>query len=292
VVIMVWPAVAALGFLLLTALVIALGVSSTARYDFDRNRVQDAPEPAFEGAAAAATSRCAGWADGAARAPGSGRLSAPPEPRAAGGPAAHPAGRRLGEGQAATGWWLVDQPDGDGAIARVLAGPFTDRLDAEWAALAKAPFGPVTTAVVHGKRSVTGALLLTPAPQEGPWMLELGQQLTRLGEEWFELASDTDPLTTLVVEVAEALIEAGLPLHDGDGAFGGVCLTPCTDSAGILVSWHGHERMTLQQLHGAEVDAAVRRTMSAAVADVLLHRGFDVRPLGGGCGHLVTSACR
>jgi hypothetical protein len=123
-------------------------------------------------------------------------------------------------------------------------------------------------------------------------MLELGQQLTRLGEDWFELVSDTDPLTTLVVEVSEALVEAGLPLHDcsGPGSGGGVCLTPCAEDGGILVTWQGHDRMTRQQVHGAEVDAALRRTMSVAVAEVLAQRGFDVQPLGGGWAHLVRSA--
>jgi hypothetical protein len=206
--------------------------------------------------------------------------------------ATHPAGRRLADDESATGGWLVDAAMVDGGPDRVVAGPFADRLEAEWAALADAPSGDGTSRVVHGVRTVTGALLLTPAPQEGAWMLELGQQLTRLGEDWFELVSDTDPLTTLVVEVTEALIEAGLPLHDcsGSGTVGGVCLTPATESGGILVSWHGHERMTLQQLHGAAADTALRRTMGAAVADVLGQRGFDVRTLGWGCGHLVTSA--
>jgi hypothetical protein len=205
--------------------------------------------------------------------------------------ATHPAGRRLADEGSATGWWLVDEPM-DGAPARVVAGPFPDRLEAEWAALADSPSGEATARAVHGVRTVTGALMLTPAPHEGAWMLELGQQLTRLGEDWFELVSDTDPLTTLVVEVTEALLEAGLPLHDcsGPGTVGGVCLTPCSESGGILVSWHGHERMTLQQVHGAAADTALRRTMGAAVADVLGQRGFDVQTLDWGCGHLVTSS--
>src|SRR3954447_16641084 len=34
---LVWPAVAVLGFLLFTGVVVALGTSSTARYEFERN---------------------------------------------------------------------------------------------------------------------------------------------------------------------------------------------------------------------------------------------------------------
>ena len=56
---LMWPVVAALGFLALTGLVIALGTSSTARYDFERNRVQ--------GPEAATLDRSAGAASGKAR---------------------------------------------------------------------------------------------------------------------------------------------------------------------------------------------------------------------------------
>jgi hypothetical protein len=167
-------------------------------------------------------------------------------------------------------------------------------LEADWAALAGGTAASPQAQVVYGVRTVAGGLLPKAAPQEGAWMVELGQQLTRLGEDWFEQVSDTDPLTTLVVEVAEAVIEAGLPLHDcaGGGPAGGICLTPHPAGGGILVSWHGHDRMTLQQLHGAEADVAVRQTIGAAVADVLVQRGFEVEPLGWSGGHLVTSGRR
>lgn len=288
---LVWPAVAVLGFFALTWVVVALAASSTARYDFERNRVEEAPalDRAEATPARGTRVRSAGRrGDGAARVSRSRKAGArqPSSPRSGTGVATHPAGSRLPDAQSVTGWWLLDADSG-----RPVAGPFADRLEAEWAAFAEAPDLPPATRVVHGVRSVTGALLSKPAPQEGAWMLELGQQLARLGEDWFELVSDTDPLTTLVVEVAEALVEAGLPLHDcsGPGSPGGVCLTPYVECGGILVSWHGHERMTLQQVHGAAADTALRRTMSAAVADVLAQRGFDVAPLGEGCGHLVTS---
>jgi hypothetical protein len=38
-----WPAVALIGFLVLTALVIAMGTSSTARYELERRLTDDAP---------------------------------------------------------------------------------------------------------------------------------------------------------------------------------------------------------------------------------------------------------
>jgi hypothetical protein len=38
-----WPAVALIGFLVLTALVIAMGTSSTARYELERQLADKAP---------------------------------------------------------------------------------------------------------------------------------------------------------------------------------------------------------------------------------------------------------
>ena len=91
--------------------------------------------------------------------------------------------------------------------------------------------------------------------------------------------------------MAAALVEAGLALHDcdGNGPASGVCLTLDVGSGGILVSWRQHDRMSLQQVRGAAVDAAVQQAMNAAVADVLTRLGFAVEPFGTtGC-HLVTA---
>jgi hypothetical protein len=43
---MVWPAVTLLGFLVLTALVIAMGTQSTARYEREREELASRPLPA------------------------------------------------------------------------------------------------------------------------------------------------------------------------------------------------------------------------------------------------------
>jgi hypothetical protein len=132
--------------------------------------------------------------------------------------------------------------------------------------------------------------VLRPSPEERAWLGELGEHLDRLGDEWDELLSDTDPVTTLAVEVAAVLVEAGLALHDcaGDATSGGVCLTPASGLSGLLVSWHQHERATHREVRAPAADAA-QRTMSGAVADVLLHHGFAVQPLGGGESHLVLA---
>jgi hypothetical protein len=107
------------------------------------------------------------------------------------------------------------------------------------------------------------------------------------------LLSDEDPLTTLVVEITASLSEAGLPLHDADGAgaeTGGACLIPQPELDGIVVTWRQHDRMSIDQVHGPAPTAAVQHVMNRAVADVLIARGFVVDSFGGASGHVVRSA--
>jgi len=212
--------------------------------------------------------------------------------RSAVGLAAHPAGKRIVDETAVPAWWLVDECAEEPG-AWIVAGPFDDRIEAEWALLATG-LSPSTRAV-FGVQQDGGQLSRRQSPEERAWIAELDAQLDRLPPDWDELISDTDALTTLAVEVGAALLDAGLPLHDpaerGDGAAqaGGVCLTPDLGSAGILVSWRQHDRMSLRQVRGAAMDAAVQRTMNAAVADVLVQMGFVVESVGSSGCHRVTS---
>jgi hypothetical protein len=288
---LMWPTVALLGFVLIAALVVVLATSSTARYEFERNQVQGQRQPAAVPAAAEAAAVPGGR-------PGSGQ----PRPMAGGtatqqqsaeqgtavGVAAHPAGSRVVEPGATPAWWLVDV--GGDQREEVVAGPFADRIEADWAALSVRS-GTVQRAA-YGVRRADGGLVRRQSPQERAWLTELGDQLDRLPEDWDGRLSDEDALVTLVVEVAAALVEAGLPLHDcvGEGPSGGVCLTPEPDRGGVLVSWHQHDRMSREQVRGAATDAAVQRTMNAAVADCLRQMGFEAEPFGyAGCS-LVTAA--
>jgi hypothetical protein len=195
--------------------------------------------------------------------------------------AAHPAGKGGGPGSV-TGWWLVAA---DGAEERVLAGPFPDRMEAEWAAVS----GELDAVPVHGVRSPSRGLVRKPCPQDRAWLEELGTHLDHLSEDWDELVSDSDPLTTLVVELTAVLVESGVSLRDGTGQSpaGGVCLTPAPSVGGILLSWQPHDRMSMHRVRGAAVDTAVQGTLNAAVADLLAQLGFSVEPFGAtGC-HLV-----
>jgi hypothetical protein len=188
------------------------------------------------------------------------------------------------------GWWLVvDEEDGPG---RIVAGPFPDRAEAGWAAGVHEHVAPEEIRPVYGIRREDGVLNCRPSPQDRAWLAHLGEQLDRLPDDWDAGLSDDHPVTTLVVEVAAALSEAGLPLHDSTGAgsdAGGVCLTPEPGLGGVVVTWRQHDRMSVDQVHGAAADAMVQQVMNRALADVLRLRGFAVDAFGGASGHVVRS---
>jgi hypothetical protein len=272
---LVWPVVVVLGFCVFTAVVVVLGASSTARYEFERNGARQPQR--------AATPRSANHPAGR-RAPGRATETpaAPAAPARSGqasSVAVRPAPAAVAEGGPT--WWLV------GESAQVVAGPFADRVDADWAAFAD----EVSAVTVFGTRRTDGTVKPKPSPEERAWLGELGRHLDRLPAEWDDLLTDTDPLTTLVVEVAAALVEAGLPLHDAGAAQsgGGVCLVPDQDAGGLLVSWRPHDRMSLQQSRGATADEAVQRLMNAAILDVLEQLGFVVEEAGSTACALVTA---
>ncbi|WP_106275429.1 hypothetical protein [Geodermatophilus tzadiensis] len=186
------------------------------------------------------------------------------------------------------GWWLV--VEGQEGPDRLVAGPFPDRSGAGWAAAVRGdddePVRPV-----YGVRRADGGLHRRPSPEDLAWLAHLGDQLDRLPEDRAGEPAEDDPLTTLLVEVTAALAESGLPLWDATGAgsaLGGACLAVETALDGVVVSWRQHDRMSVDQVHGAETDAVVQRVMNSALGDVLLVRGFDVETLGGVAGGCVV----
>jgi hypothetical protein len=186
------------------------------------------------------------------------------------------------------GWWLV--VDEEGGSARIVAGPFEDRAEAGWAA--GGPGSSDDARPVYGIRRPDGVLNRRPSPQDWAWLAHLSEQLERLPEDWTSELTEEDPLTTLVVEVTAALSEAGLLLHDAAGtAVGGACLTPEPALGGIVVTWRQHDRMSVDQVHGAATDALVQQVLNHALADVLRLRGFTVDTFGGASGHVVRLAC-
>ena len=186
------------------------------------------------------------------------------------------------------GWWLV--VEGQDGPDRLVAGPFPDRAGAGWAAAVRGdddePVRPV-----YGVRRPDGGLHRRPSPEDLAWLAHLGDQLDRLPEDRAGDLAEDDPLTTLLVEVTAALAESGLPVWDAtgaDSALGGACLAVETALDGVVVSWRQHDRMSVDQVHGAETDAVVQRVMNSALGAVLLVRGFDVETLGGVAGGCVV----
>ena len=291
---LLWTAMTPLGFLVLAAVIIALGASSTAKYEFELNRVQTqrtrevAPVAAVGGSAVAPAADEAGADSPAAHEPR-------PERRAV-GVATHPAGRQRVDPAAEPAWWLVDD-SADRAGGHLVAGPFGDRIDAGRLGARRAGWGAGRAGGgAGGGRGgpgvprPDGGLVRRQSPEERAWLSELGGQLDRLPEEWDELLTDDDALTTLVVEVAAALVEAGLPVHDcaGEDPAGGVCLTPGPHHAGVVVSWHQHERMSAGQVRGAAVVETVQEAMNATLDDVLTAMGFEVEVFDAGGSLLIT----
>ena len=199
-----------------------------------------------------------------------------------------PSGEVVLGGGIGQGWWLVvDEQDGPG---RVVAGPFPERAEVGWAAGAYELGDPEGVRPVFGVRRADGALNRRPSPQDWSWLAHLGEQLDRLPDDWDAELSDEDPLATLVVEIAAALAEAGLPMHDSTGAgseVGGVCLAPEPGLDGVVVTWRQHDRMSVDQMHGVAADATVQQVLNRALADVLRVRGFQVEAFGGASGHVV-----
>jgi len=296
--VIVWPVIAVVGFVVLAALVVALAQSSTAQYEFERNAVQgqrkqQQAQQAQVGTAVLAT---------AGAVVGSGESAAHPanevavvavvlqdqrtvqEGRTA-GLAAHPAGKRVAD-QGPVAWWLVAESE-EHPGGQVVAGPFADRIEAEWAGLAG------TGEPVHGVRRADGRVVRRQLPEERAWLSDLSDQLDRLPAEWDHDFADDDELVTLVVEVASALVESGLALHDcvGEETAGGVCLSPEPGRPGIVVSWHQHHRASSEGVRSAEAHDAVQAAMNLALAECLLQLGFEVEPFGdSGCSLVVMKA--
>ena len=266
-------------FLALLGVVIALGRSATARYESDRHhaiaRRTDAVPATVQ--ATVSTSVAAPMPGDRAPAPLSGSLRLAPVIALE-----RPVGPALISDQAAA-WWLMEHHV-------VVAGPFAERIEAEWAALATGLDGSIHLA--HGVLQPNGVLVSSEPLCDEAWLAALGLQLARLPEDWDAGLSDDDSLATLVVEVAAALYEVGLSLHDAtvaSSAVGGVCLTPEPGLGGIVVTWRLHDRKGGDLVQGATSDHVVHDVMNGALADVLRARGFVVDAFGGGSGHVVRA---
>lgn len=189
------------------------------------------------------------------------------------------------DGAGRSGWWLVAR---SGGLDRAVAGPFADRLEAEWTAGPDGlddhagPAGPAGVRAVHGVARADGRISPRPSAEDWAWLAALGEQLDRLPEAWDAGMDEDEPLGTLVVEVVAALVEAGLALADPAGAGGGVGLLPEPGLGGLVLSWRQHDRMSRDRVHGVPAEAGVQELMTRTAADLLTLRGFRVEAFGDG----------
>jgi hypothetical protein len=109
-----------------------------------------------------------------------------------------------------------------------------------------------------------------------------------------------DPHAPLARDVAAALTEAGLTLHDCAPhhpryRLGGVCVLPIPGGhnpdgqGGIAVSWTSHNLLALDWERGREREDT-QQAMNHALASVLKALGYQVRPFGPGGASLVTGS--
>lgn len=183
------------------------------------------------------------------------------------------------------GWWLVEEAD-DGP-GRAVAGPYPDRTEAAWAAAEDAALPAVRAE--YGVRRANGSLSRRATPEERAWFTQLEQQLDRLPDDWDTGLGDDHPLATLVVEIVAAFTDAGLPLHDARATSpaGGVSIVPEPLLGGAVVTWRQHDRASVDQVCGADVETKVAQVLGRAVAEVLEVRAFSVEEFGGSTGVLV-----
>jgi hypothetical protein len=131
---------------------------------------------------------------------------------------------------------------------------------------------------------------------------ELADARARLADGLGNPLPADDPYAPLASDVAEALTEAGLTLHNcgphhPQYRLGGVCVLPIPSSynpdgqGGIAVSWTTHNLLAMDWERGHERQDT-QEAMNRALAGVLKALGYQVRPFGIGGASLVTEPRR
>ena len=131
---------------------------------------------------------------------------------------------------------------------------------------------------------------------------ELADARSRLANDFGHPLPAGDPNAPLARDVAEALTEAGLTLHDcaphhPQYRLGGVCLLPVPShhdpdgQGGIAVSWTAHNLLALDWDRGRE-HRGTQQAMNRALASVLKALGYQAQPFGTGGASLVTGPRR
>jgi hypothetical protein len=131
---------------------------------------------------------------------------------------------------------------------------------------------------------------------------ELSDARARLADGLGHPLPAGDPSAPLARDVAAALTEAGLTLHDcaphhPQYRLGGVCVLPVPSrhdpdgQSGVAVSWTTHNLLALDWDRGRE-QRGTQQAMNRALASVLMALGYQVRPFGIGGASMVTEPRR
>jgi hypothetical protein len=131
---------------------------------------------------------------------------------------------------------------------------------------------------------------------------ELADARARLADGLGNRLVADDPYGPLASDVAEALTEAGLTLHNcaphhPEYRLGGVCVLPIPSGhnpdgqGGIAVSWTTHDLLAMDWQRGSERQGT-QEAMNRALAGVLKALGYQVRAFGTGGASLVSEPRR
>jgi hypothetical protein len=129
---------------------------------------------------------------------------------------------------------------------------------------------------------------------------ELADARARLADALGQPLPADDPNAPLACDVAAALTEAGLTMHNcaphhPQYRLGGVCVLPIParhnpdGQGGIAVSWTTHNLLALDWDRGRE-HHDTQQAMNRALASVLKALGYQVSPFGTGGASLVTGS--
>lgn len=119
---------------------------------------------------------------------------------------------------------------------------------------------------------------------------DVAGEVAKLGGGWSGQLFPGHPMTTLASRVTRSLVEAGFVLHDCVCALptGGVCVTPSTDSGGVIITWSTHDILNQDPTRASD-DIGVHEVMNYALADVLRELGWTVNGFGEASAHIITA---
>jgi len=180
-------------------------------------------------------------------------------------------------------WWTT-------VYGTIVAGPWTDRSDA-----ARAWAGDPDARAVYGCAQPDGRVAVRPAPDQLAWERHLCAHLDRLrDDDGGPIRALRDDIAGLAVQVAGALVSAGVPLAETGGAepHGGALVVPARHAvpAGVAVGWVTHPYLPALGTLGETGAATLPDVMTYALASLLGTLGFRIQRGAGTRAHLVTAA--